>query len=322
VNLSLPAVFSVDDITPARNTIQQICECARTIEGGLATFSHDKLHGHIFNPAAGEEAILLVPVKSKHVPDHYRYVVGTDASPTGTEMDASKGRWLRHPLKGAANNPAGNEQAILRVLESWDEAFSYVQEDQARNKIGLRSPQIGALHAIHAHWAVTDSTATIVMPTGTGKTETMLSILISVRCPRLLVVVPTDALRSQIAEKFLTLGILKAAGSRVVKTSALHPIVCRLEHVPVSITELDDLYSRAQVIITTSSIAGQCAAGIQAGSRIIARTFSSMRLITRKLPHGRTSRNILGGGGLFSSPPRRSARMTAHWMALSFSNTR
>jgi hypothetical protein len=60
------------------------------------------------------------------------------------------------------------------------------------------------------------------------------------------------------------LGILKAAGSKVVKTSALHPIVCRLEHVPVSIAELDDLYSRAQVIITTSSIAGQCAAGIQA----------------------------------------------------------
>jgi hypothetical protein len=138
VNLSLPAVFSVDDITPARNTIQQICECARTIEGGLATFSRDKLHGHVFNPAAGEEAILLVPVKSKHVPNNYRYVVGTDAAATATGMDASKGRWLRHPLEGAANNPAANEQAILRVLESWDEAFSYIQEDQANPFLSLR----------------------------------------------------------------------------------------------------------------------------------------------------------------------------------------
>lgn len=264
MKLSLPAVFSIDDITPTHNAIQQIGECARVVEGGLATFTRDKLHGYLFSPAGGEDSILLVPAKSKQIPDNYRYVVGTDAIPTATEVDASKGRWLRHPLKAAGSNPAGNEQAILRMLESWDEAFSYVQEDPARNKIGLRSPQIGALHAIHAHWTVSDSTATIVMPTGTGKTETMLSILISVRCPRLLVVVPTDALRSQIAEKFLTLGILKAAGSTVVKASALNPIVCRLEHIPISAAELDDLFNRAHVIITTSSIAGQCAEGIQA----------------------------------------------------------
>lgn len=264
MNLSLPAVFSVDEITPSRNTIQQISECARTVEGDLATFTRDKLHGHLFNPATGGEPILIVPVKSKQFPDNYEYVVGTDAAPTATDLDGSKGRWLRHPRKAAAGNLTDNEQAILRVLDSWDEAFSYVQEDQARNRIGLRSPQIGALHAIHAHWTASDSTATIVMPTGTGKTETMLSILISALCPRLLVVVPTDALRSQIAEKFLTLGILKAAGSRVVKSSALYPIVCKLEHIPASVAELDELFSRAQAIITTSSIAGQCAEAIQA----------------------------------------------------------
>jgi hypothetical protein len=227
VNLSLPAVFSVDEITPSRNIIQQISECARIVEGGLATFTRDKLHGHLFNPSTGGEPILLVPFKSKQIPDNYGYVVGTDAAPTVTDLDGSKGRWLRHPLKAAARNPAGNEQTILRVLESWDEAFSYVQEDQARNRIGLRSPQIGALHAIHAHWTLSDSTATIVMPTGTGKTETMLSILISASCPRLLVVVPTDALRSQITEKFLTLGVLKVVGSKVLKTSAQYACVRR-----------------------------------------------------------------------------------------------
>jgi superfamily II DNA or RNA helicase len=264
VKLSLPAVFSIDDITPARNTIQQISECARTVEGAIATFTRDRLHGYLFNSAEGRNSILLVPEKSKQIPETYKYVVETDEVPTATDLDASKGHWLRHPSKAATSNPAGNEEAIQQVLDSWNETFSYIQEDKATNTIGLRKPQIGALHAIHAHWAVSDSTATIVMPTGTGKTETMLSILITARCSRLLVVVPTDSLRAQITEKFLTLGILKAKGSKVVKASALHPIVCRLEHVPISITELDDLFRRAQVIITTSSIAGQCAEGIQA----------------------------------------------------------
>ncbi len=91
---------------------------------------------------------------------------------------------------------------------------------------------IGALHALHMHWTVTEATATIVMPTGTGKTETMLSILTSVRCPRLLVVVPTDALRSQIAGKFVTLGLLKKAGvgagyNRLLPLSAM--ICCHRE---------------------------------------------------------------------------------------------
>jgi superfamily II DNA or RNA helicase len=46
------------------------------------------------------------------------------------------------------------------------------------------------------------------MPTGTGKPETMLSVLDSSPSRKVLVVVPTDALRTQLADKFLTLGVL------------------------------------------------------------------------------------------------------------------
>lgn len=79
---------------------------------------------------------------------------------------------------------------------------------------------IGALHAIQAYWTVTDATATIVMPTGTGKTKVMLSILVSCRCPKLLVVAPTDALRAQLAEKFVTLGVLKMPGCKLLNANA------------------------------------------------------------------------------------------------------
>ena len=127
------------------------------------------------------------------------------------------------------------------------------------------------------HWTVTDRTATIVMPTGTGKTDTMLSILVTRPCERLLVVVPTDALRTQLTDKFLTLGVLKQTGSYVptqverennfqgalLSESAERPVVCSLEHIPQTVAEVDDLVQRAQVIVTTSNIAGQCSTEVQ-----------------------------------------------------------
>ena len=68
---------------------------------------------------------------------------------------------------------------------------------------GLRRPQIGALHAALAHATRSTEPATIVMPTGTGKTETMLALNALQRFQRLLVVVPQMrcASRSQASSK-------------------------------------------------------------------------------------------------------------------------
>lgn len=118
--------------------------------------------------------------------------------------------------------------------------------------ITLRPPQTGALHAIHAHWSVADGVATIVMPTGTGKTKTMLATAISAQCERILVVVPADALRTQIGEKFLTLGILKMAKSVILDSSATRPVVGVLTSTPKNIAEVDALFGASNVVVTTS----------------------------------------------------------------------
>ena len=181
---------------------------------------------------------------------------------TTESVDLRSGVWLKHPLLNGAAFDHGQE--IQTVLDSWKEAFSYIQEDPLHGTIGLRTPQIGALHAVQAHWSVTDAPATIVMPTGTGKTETMLSILVTVRCSRLLAVVPTDALRTKIADKFISLGILKQPGCGLLISSAKYPIVATLQHIPRNLAEVDEIFTRCQVIVTTSSIAGQCDNAIQA----------------------------------------------------------
>ena len=47
------------------------------------------------------------------------------------------------------------------------------------------------------------------MPTGTGKTEVMIAASVASQSERVLVVVPTDPLRQQTADKFLSYGLLK-----------------------------------------------------------------------------------------------------------------
>lgn len=263
MKLKIPKVFAIDEKTARKNPIQQLSENSRRVEGHLATFTRGTLKGFLFEPIEGTGTILIVPPKSKSLPENHSLILGADINGLSEDVDISNGVWLRNSLVRvqAAGNPY--EREIENVLDSWQGAFSYILEDSEKHIEGLRGPQIGALHAIHAHWAVSQSTATIVMPTGTGKTEAMLSILVTARCRRLLVVVPSDALRNQIADKFVTLGLLKKPGIGLLTPTAQFPIVCKLEHIPQDLAELDALAERSQVIVTTSSIVGQCSEELQ-----------------------------------------------------------
>jgi superfamily II DNA or RNA helicase len=259
--LTFPRLLVVDALR-ARNPIQQIAEGNILREGALATFVKGRLQGFLFQPSGGSEEVLIIP-GTKNLPDEYGQILKAAVEVTGGAADLSDGLWLKHDLLTNGTDATNNKQKIQEVLNSWANAFSYVQEDSSQNIIGLRGPQIGAVHAVHAHWSVSDSPATIVMPTGTGKTETMLSILISAVCPKLLVVVPTDTLRTQLADKFLTLGILKTPGCTVLHPRAQRPIVCTLLHIPQTPEEVDAIFGLSHVIVTTSHIAGLCDPAVQ-----------------------------------------------------------
>ena len=114
---------------------------------------------------------------------------------------------------------------------------------------GFRTPQLGAIHATLAHWAVSEGIATVVMPTGTGKTETMLALLVSERCERLLVTVPSDSLRSQLSAKFASLGLLKQFG--LVCPKVERPIVGVLFEKFESKEELIQFIRKCNVVVTT-----------------------------------------------------------------------
>jgi superfamily II DNA or RNA helicase len=154
----------------------------------------------------------------------------------------------------AGANPVGQEGVeppapLARpsdVLASYDRGFVWSPTGDG----GLRPPQLGALHATLGYWTTAPTEpATIVMPTGTGKTDTMVALLVAARIERLLVVVPTDALREQIAGKFQTLGVLRDVG--VVAGSVRPPVVGRVMHKFASPTEADTFAESTNVIVAT-----------------------------------------------------------------------
>ncbi len=136
------------------------------------------------------------------------------------------------------------------VLESLRDAFQFRADDPDHGILGLREPQLGAVYSVLGYWTTHVLTpATVVMPTGTGKTDTMLALFAAARLPRLLILVPSDALREQIANKFETLGVLRGFG--VVAPGALCPIVGRIRHRFTSECEARSFAEACNVIVAT-----------------------------------------------------------------------
>lgn len=153
-------------------------------------------------------------------------------------------RWIKHPSFKNLN------PEIVRI--SWINNFQFIKEDEKKNIKGLRPPQLGALHSILSHIQNPDDKAIVVMPTGTGKTETMLSTLISNACNKLLVSVPSDSLRIQISNKFITLGLLKEYG--IVDKTCLNPIVGIIYTGFDNLEDFQNFIDKCNVVVSTMNL--------------------------------------------------------------------
>ena len=153
---------------------------------------------------------------------------------------------------------AGYAATPEAVLALWNGVFRFSTEDEAEGVAGLRPPQIGALHAIAAHFAVGArfEPATVVLPTGTGKTETMLAAQVYRRLPRTLVLVPSVPLRSQIAGKFASLGVLPDLG--IVPFEIARPRIAALTGGVRTVEDARALLREANVIVALPNTLEAC----------------------------------------------------------------
>ena len=265
MKVQFPEILAIDTDWHG-NPIRQLSQPQHSLEMIVEHHQENGNKGYHLTLTNDSNERILAISNSSSPPEKFHKVLKIKPSDLvgddGGFVDLSGCEWVRHPeMFKDPKDLIDYTERLKKVINSWRGAFLYLSEDRDNRVKGLRPPQIGAVHATHAHWAVTDQAATIVMPTGTGKTETMLSILVSKQCEKLLVVVPTDPLRTQIAGKFLTLGVLKDFG--IVSDRGLYPIVGVLKHKPKNRDEVDTFFRRCNVIVTTVDIAGQCDAEVQ-----------------------------------------------------------
>ena len=189
----------------------------------------------------------LLSSNKNYQDDTIDYILLTSKIPRRADFNAGRInilRWLKHPLF----------QTITPedVLATWVDKFKFIKENEQLNIKGLRPPQVGALYSILAHIHNADDKAIVVMPTGTGKTETMLATLISNCCKKLLVSVPSYSLRTQIAQKFITLGLLKEYG--IADESCLNPIVGIVNSGFDTAQDLQNFVNKCNVVVSTMTL--------------------------------------------------------------------
>lgn len=248
------------------------------------------------------------------------------------ELSDGTYKWLSHNLIIEANDDVtknGLKSRSEKAASLWPTVFRYVVQDldkdgkPIRGSQGLRPPQVGALYAIGAHWSLHRSPATIVMPTGTGKTETMLSVLAAQRPGRLAVAVPSKALRNQTARKFLTFGLLQQL--HLLPKEIPYPVVGILSKQPSKKEELA-LFDDCNVVIAAMpSFAGGSAQALGAdmanrsdvlivdeAHHVAAKTwtdfraaFSDKRVLQFTATPFREDGKLVDGDVIFSYPLRR-----------------
>ncbi len=230
-------IFSVPK---SKSTVTHLISKARLLKKVTAI---EHLNGLL---VSNQKWAVYVTDKAADNPESEAYVVRSEKRPTiaaFTNQELAIRKWMKLPV--GASSPAD-------VVASWRNKLSFLEEDRDAEINGLRQPQLGALYSILGHLKLATEAGIVVLPTGTGKTETMLAALIANQCQRLLVVVPSDALRTQISEKFITLGLLKEF--KVLAKDTTYPAVGVIRNGFTSGAEFQSFVAKSNVIVATMAI--------------------------------------------------------------------
>lgn len=231
------------------NTISHVGQLSRPLEGKLFQTT-DSSH-FVFKTdelAPFNEILIRKKNSAKTLDNNKLALVCVEALSLSTLNEKTKFKWEHaKAFYDIYNDPR-------KIVESWKGCFQFKLENEDTGEPGLRKPQIGALHAISSYYTnpVKGEPANIVLPTGTGKTETMLANLIYNRCEKVLVLVPSNALRGQVTAKFNGLGHLPIA--TVVPVNIVSPKVACITRGIKSALEAREILKSANIIVATPDI--------------------------------------------------------------------
>lgn len=146
-------------------------------------------------------------------------------------------------------------ERITNIPQSLDEIKeSWTTEHQIRDSL-LRPVQKAALYSCLSYEDNYDNQPIIIcMPTGTGKTGVIASLLFKGESRKTLIIVPTDALRTQISEDLIN--ISKYTAWQVIPSQALPPIVYAMKQTIQTDTSLDPVKDCHVIVATAQSLMG------------------------------------------------------------------
>lgn len=263
----LPEVYSWREKTPY-GSIQRRESDALTLAGSAKSLAskRNQISSLLVSRASGEEFSLGAEVDGDFfAPAGAHFQCNLLELREDVLFAGAATGWLNYPQKVSEDRLKAHDD----IRESWEGGLRFTLEmrnpDGKIARKGLRPPQIGALHALAAHHTVSEKPALLVMPTGTGKTEVMIAALLVNRPTRLLVLVPTDALRSQTIKKFSGLGILRDVN--VLEESedrpVLNPSIAEIKHLPKHDSDWDSLRGAHVAVATVAAIQGMAPSLLQ-----------------------------------------------------------
>src|SRR6185369_8627018 len=239
--ITLPEI-ALDKKTIGGNQVVQIAQNKRILDVDIYAYSSEV---YIAIDKFGRKFYIQLPNSEERM-EKKEYVLRVKELQDILDLDEKTVLiWEQHYRKDVS-------RVASEISKSWADQFSFIEENTSLNRLGLRQPQIGALHAIASHWSVTESPAIIVMPTGTGKTEVMLSTLVLGSCEKVLILVPSKPLRDQIFNKAVNFGCLTDIG--VVPDNIVYPRVSKVKRGIKKIDELKELLDNSNVVIATASV--------------------------------------------------------------------
>jgi hypothetical protein len=165
------------------NIVKQLLTPNTTIERVAVRYTRGRIQGAVLQPADNPQDEILIVNKKIYVPVSFSRSIESPIEPNANaaELNCSEGAWLKHSDQHEITAFGQLDGIAKRALDSWTKHFYYVKEDPPNEVLGLRNPQIGALHTILGHGSVSDEVGTIVHAHGHGRNGDHVVAL--ARCP-------------------------------------------------------------------------------------------------------------------------------------------
>lgn len=247
VTITIPSYWIEDRLNVGGNPIKQLGFPAQIITGELILVNSGRYRLHTVSTTIFKEIELRTRKSRKAISTNIPLLtIVTNISGISDINQHTQLEWSYYPNESIL-------QDCNKIVDSWFGKFTFRQEVQERSIKGLRLPQVGAIHSIAAYMSIRNTDPiTVVLPTGTGKTDTMIASMVLCQMNHVLVIVPSDALRNQLFFNFLHLGCLRQIESLADGVS--YPRVALLKKAPNTIDQVVAILSNANVIIATPHI--------------------------------------------------------------------